>query len=83
MKELKKHYELTETKGKKFLNIQIGESRKGIELSQTAYIDVILGTYGLQDAKPTTTFIVAQQKLDNHQGSPAVDQTKYQEMLGP
>lgn len=51
MKELKKHYELTETKEKKFLNIRIRESRKSIELSQAKYIDEILGTYGLQDAK--------------------------------
>ena len=55
MKELKKHYELIETKEKKFLNIQIRESRKGIELSQTEYIDEILGTHGLQDANPTAT----------------------------
>ena len=77
MEELKKHYELTETKEKKFLNIRIRESRKNIELSQAEYINEILGTHGLQDAKPTATSMDVQQKLDNHQGSPVADQTKF------
>jgi hypothetical protein len=65
-----------------FLGLQIRQSNKGIFISQTKYIRVMLKRFGMEDCKPVITPMQTSCKLRKYDDSKSTDQRKYRSMIG-
>jgi hypothetical protein len=67
---------------KYFLGFQVKQLQEGTFISQTKYIQDILNTFGIKDAKPIKTPMGTNGHLDLDTGGKSVDQKVYRSMIG-
>jgi hypothetical protein len=65
-----------------FLGLQVNQTKNGIFVSQTKYINEMLKKFQMEDSKPMGTPMVIGCKLSLEDDSPKVDQTMYRSMVG-
>jgi hypothetical protein len=65
-----------------FLGLQVNQTKNGIFVSQTKYINEMLKKFQMEDSKPMGTPMVTGCKLSLKDDSPKVDQTMYRSMVG-